>query len=144
MKELEGVYVVGLNEPKIYFSYELFTQGSEKWDLALFSHLVSALETFASEINQKEMKLIELSANKVFATIDEKYDIVVIIKCRKNVKDAVAFELLQRIKQKFLENFKTYAITPEDMKFVKTSIFSKDLRKILKENSDINKFLKSL
>jgi hypothetical protein len=144
MKGLEGIYVIDRKSSEVLFSYDTFIQGSGEWDLSLLSNIVTAFQGLAVEFGEKETKLIEFGEKKLFTSISEEYDIFFILRCSKKVNDEKFHKLLSQIKHMFIKNLRAYSLSPEEIKFVKTSIFGKDLSAILKIKTNVSEFLSDI
>ncbi len=144
MKGLEGIYVINRKNSEILFSYDTFIQGSGEWDLSLLSNIISAFQGLAVEFGEKETKLVEFGDKKLFTSLNEEFDLFFIIRCNKKVNDTKFFTLLEQIKQMFVKNLKIYSLSPEEIKFVKTSIFGKELAEILGTKTHVSEFLSDI
>ena len=144
MKGLEGVYIINRKNSEILFSYDTFIQGSGDWDLALLSNFISALQGFAVELGERETRLIQLEDKKLFSSLNEEFDLFFIIRCSKKSNESKFFSILDQIKQMFIKNLKAYSLSPEEIKFVKASIFGRELAEILGIKKEVSKFLSDI
>ncbi len=142
MKGIEGIYIIKKKDSKIIFSYDLFYQGSEEWNLDVFSSIISAFQSFVGELNQKEIKSIDFGNNIIFSAYNAEYDIVVVMKCHKKVKKSKASEIIEKLINQIVHDLKIYGLTPEEINEVRGSIFEKDIKEIIEsKGSKIKKVL---
>jgi hypothetical protein len=144
MKGLKSVYIVDSKESNVYFSYELFNQGSCEIQSALLSPFIVAFQHLAGELNQKETNLIELMDKKFFSAIDQDYHLIFVLITELKVKNKQVFNLLEKIKLVCISNLKIYSLEPEEMQRVKASIFEKDILEILGIKTRAADFLQNL
>ena len=114
MKEIHYIYILdGSGNP--IFVRENYIQGSEKFNPALLSSFISALQVFATEFGADEMKVAELGNENIF-TSKISTGILFLLVTDKNVKHKKMFKLLNQIKTLFLEKFSQYSVVDDDKK----------------------------
>jgi len=131
MKGIESLYIVRKEDNKLVFNYEIYMQGSQQYDLAIFSSVVSALQNFSGELNQGELKSLSLGNKKIFSAYNKEKDLIFILRCNPKVKEKKIEALLNEILEKCIRNIDIYDIQPEEMECVKISIFAKDIDEVL-------------
>jgi len=102
MENIEAIYIIN-GENQLIFSYESLNERSDNFDYLNISQFFSVIKTFALKIGEKEAKIIELGNSKIFKTLDDDYNIEVILKCNKNLKEKKASINLTKILNLFRE-----------------------------------------
>jgi len=131
MKGIESLYIVRREDNKIVFTYEIYMQASQQYDLAMFSSVITALQNFTGELNQGELKSLYLGDKRIFSAYNKAKDLIFILRCSPKVKEKKIVEILNLIVKKCLYNIDIYDIQPEDMECVKTTVFAKDIDEVL-------------
>ena len=125
MKEIHYIYILNSSGNPI-FMRENYIQGSEKFNPALLSSFISALQVFASEFGADEMKVVELG---------NETDI--------KVKHKKMFKLLNQIKTLFMEKFSQYSIADDEKKSEIMGSFVLELNNILEPSDKLTNLFKS-
>lgn len=101
MLDVQAIWIIG-QDGTILYDYELFVQGSEEYQSALFGNLITVLQQFAFEIGRKELKVIELSDAKIVVDGDHNSKVYYVLKCSKSMDSEKALHFLHKIR-KFLK-----------------------------------------
>ncbi len=134
MKGLEGVYIVNKTEANLLFSLDLLTQGSQQFNLSVFSSIITAFQSFASEFKQKEAKRIDLGHGTIlYSRVNEEYNIIFVIRCGKSMKEVKADELLEKLMKTCIFGLKFNGISSKEIGTVTPSMFEKDVFEVVKE-----------
>ena len=131
IKEIQSFIILDNNGAPI-FVQENFIQGRNNVDLALLSDFINALQNFATELGEKETKFIELGGGKIFSTKDSSTNYLFVLKCDKKAKAKKMYQILNEIKNLFLNKFlgHLYEIKEEKNKELLSS-FENELKIIL-------------
>ena len=135
MKGLEGVYIVNMTDTKLLFSYDLISTESQQWNLSMFSPFLSAFQSFASELNQKEVRKITIGDVSIYSKISDEYNLIFVLRCVKSMKEQKALELLEKTTKACISNLKFNGISVNDINTVPPSAYEKEIFPILKEKS---------
>ena len=132
MKGIESLYIVRREDGELVFNYEIYMQGSEQYNLAIFSSVVTALTNFTGELEHGgDLKSLSLGNKRIFSSFHKGKDLIFILRCSPKVKEKKVEEILRQIVKKCLYNIDIYDIKPEEMECVKTTIFAKDIDEVL-------------
>ncbi len=144
MKGLKSIYIVDQKNSNVYFSYEVFKQGSGEIRHTLISPFIVAFQNLAGELGQKETNLIEMGDKKIFSTIDEEYGLIFLLITELKVKNKQITSRLDKIKDVCITNLRIYFLTLDGTKNMKASIFEKDILEIVGIKQKPADFLKNL
>ncbi len=97
MLDVQAIWIIG-QDGTILYDYELFVQGSEEYQSALFGNLITVLQQFAFEIGRKELKVIELSDAKIVVDGDHNSKVYYVLKCSKSMDSEKALHFLHKIR----------------------------------------------
>jgi len=143
MENIEAIYIIN-GENQLIFSYESLNERSDNFDYLNISQFFSVIKTFALKIGEKEAKIIELGNSKIFKTLDYDYNIEVILKCDKNVKEKMASINLTKILNLFINSFIGYFNSSIQTKKERMDFFITELSFMLGENRKTNYFLENI
>jgi hypothetical protein len=141
IKEIHYIYIMdGSGNP--IFVRENYVQGSQKFNPALLSRFVTALQSFATEFGQDEMRVAELGDENIFTTkIDTGIQFMLVT--GKKVKHKKMFKLLDQIKTLFMEKFAKYSIADGDEKREIMGSFVFELNNTLEPIDKLTKIFKA-
>ena len=97
-KSIQDIWILGDNGKVIFkrvFDQQLNTN--------LFGHLVTAMDTFAKELEEGDLSNFELSERRF--TIKKEKDLLFIVNTSKKTDDKKAKRDLERISEKFLQSY---------------------------------------
>ncbi len=135
MKGLEGIYIVNKTDTTLLFSYDLVSTDSHQWNISLFSPFLSAFQSFASELNQKEVRRIQIADIYLYSKVNDEYNLIFVIRCGKGMKEQKALELLEKLLKACTYNFKSNGISMENLSTIPPSAYEKEIFPIIKEKS---------
>lgn len=143
MENIEAIYIIN-RESQLIFSYEILHERSENFDYSNISRFFSVIKTFALKIGEEEVNIIELGNSKIFKTTDYVYNIDIILKCNKKVKEKKVPIKLKKILNLFLNSFIGYFNSSIPIKKQRMEFFVKEISSIFEERGKINYFLENI
>ena len=141
--DIKSIYVIDSTGNPLY-AREFYSQGALENHQMLFTSLVAAIQQFAVTLGEKEAKVIELGNDKIFSTADQLTSLKFILKCDKNMKKKRAFQLLNEIKNLFLNKFTGNFTSSADIKSEIMKGFILEMDKLVSPKSNIETLLGSL
>ena len=96
MDEIFWIYIIDKSVATI-FSYKNYVKGAQV-NRALLSHFIYALQSIARNIEEDEIKEVDIDKNKFFLIKENLTSFLFIIKTKPNAK----FEIIKTILQKIL------------------------------------------
>ncbi|HUX99963.1 MAG TPA: hypothetical protein VMV49_10455 [Candidatus Deferrimicrobium sp.] len=132
MDNISGIWIFE-EDSTLLFSHELYIQGSEEHDTALFQGLILSIQKFALEIGEKKTERIEMGNNKYFVTKDEETKIIFVIKTMPSADNKKNSKILNKIKETFNKKFKQHfaQYTPKQLRSIIVNLFKTDVEQIL-------------
>ncbi len=135
MKSIEGIFVVG-KQGKVIFPYGNDYESLGKNDKELLSGFVSAFQSLARELGEEEMKEARLGTSKLYFTKDRISEISFVIKATSTAKQKKMFQLLEKIKNLFINTFIGHMYEESEAIRYLLDSFSINLDKLLNEQPD--------
>ena len=132
MSGITGIWII-MENGEMLFNYELFTQGSEEYDSALFSGFILSIQRFIKELGEKKTERIEMGSTKIFIAKDVKYNLIFVIRTTQDVSNKKVFKLLDKIQNRFAKKFGKFLIvyTVEELRIYIDNIFRTEIEDIL-------------
>ncbi|MFX1238016.1 MAG: hypothetical protein ACFE8P_09890, partial [Promethearchaeota archaeon] len=121
---------------KFIFSGGDSLQTMEKDDRNLLSGFVGAFQSLAQELGQEEMKEAQLGSSKLFFTKDKITEISFVIKAEATAKKKKMFQLLEKIKNLFINTFMGHMYEESEAKNYLFESFAINLDNLIKDNTD--------
>jgi hypothetical protein len=143
MENIEAIYIIN-GENQLIFSYEGLNERADNFDYSNITRFFSVIKTFALKIGEKEAKIIELGNSKIFKTLDDDYNIEVILKCNKNLKEKKASINLTTILNLFINSFIGYFSSSTQEKKERIEFFIKEISFMLSKKGKVNYFLENI
>ena len=138
-KEIQCIYILD-STGKPIFIRENYVQGTEEIDHGLLSNFINAIQSFASELGEKEASVIQFGNGTIYSVKDSRYQIQFVLKCQKDAKAKKMFKILNDIKSIFLERFSSYIETGIGDRSKIISSFVNDLHQMLEPREPLLKF----
>jgi outer membrane protein OmpA-like peptidoglycan-associated protein len=142
MNEISSIYIIDPTGATI-FSYESHIQGLSNASLALLSHFLTALKSIAKNLKDDEIKRVEISNNTFFLNREKKTNFLFIVKSNRNTTYDLIEPILEQIKVKFIEKFTGDNVLFVDDKIELLNLFQEDIKKMLKQKTNIENFMGS-
>lgn len=138
-----GVYIID-EEAKVFFEQEIYAQGSNRIDEAILSRIVVTLQIFADELGGGDVHKLEIGKNRVYMLGDDITNFKFILRCKQNVKQKRAQQILGEIKNIFINIFMgKYHKDEEKLRKLKSK-YSNEITKYFEEPSDVPGFLQKM
>ena len=123
------------------FSYENQLQESSQTNTALLSHLIFALKSITKDINEDEIRGIEMGNDKFFISREKFGNYLFILKTNRNTDSELINPILIDIKNKFYEKFKGHFSLIVDEKTDLLDAFKADVKEIMKIRTNVEDFI---
>ena len=143
MRQIEWVYIVDSTGATL-FSYEIHIQGSANIKNALMTHFIFALQTVAKDLATNEIRMVEMGQNKFFLNKEKSNDYLFILKSNRDADPKIIKPFLNQIKERFVEKFKGYKDLFVDEKIELLDSFKNDIRELLQEKSNLERFSETI
>jgi hypothetical protein len=143
MSKIDWIYVIDDTGATI-FSYEIHIQGSGNISQALLSHFLFALQSIAKDLKDNEMKSVEMGNNKFLLSKEKSINYLFILKSNRDVNPQIIEPLMKQIQDTFVKKFYGYKNLFVDEKIELLNSFKEDIRAILKQKSNIEKFSETI
>ena len=143
MNKIDWIYIID-NAGATIFSYENYIQGSGNISYALLSHFLFALQSIAKDLKENEIKGVEMGNNKFFLSKEKSTKYLFILKSNRDANSQIIEPLLKQIKDKFVKKFPGRKDLFVDEKIELLNSFKEDIRAILKQKSNIEKFSETI
>ena len=132
MKELNGFWILE-KDGKVLFQHELYAQGSNDFNSALFSNVIIAIQAFVQNLGEEKIKQMELGKSKVFISREDNTELILVIKTEKKAKPKKLNKLLEKIEKVLVKKYIGEVRTKKELiEYIKSS-FSKDFEEIMKD-----------
>lgn len=99
---------------------------------------------FATEIGGKETNVIQLGNSTILSSKDELSDIRFVLKCTKDVNQKKMMQVLNKIKNLFINTFTGHLYDADDVQKKLKVEFEDKLNKMLESESNVSRFLEVL
>lgn len=143
MDEIIWIYIIDSSGATI-FSYENYVQGSSEVNHALLSHFIYALQSIAKNIEEDEIKKVDIDKNKFFLINEKLTSFLFIIKTKQNAKSEIIKPILKKIKERFVEKFTGHFTLPVQEKIELLKSFKEDVKKIIEGKNHLINLIDSL
>ena len=143
MDEIVWIYIIDSSGGTI-FSYENYVQGHSVVNHTLLSHFVYALQSVAKNIEEDEIKEVDIDKNKFFLIKEKLTSYLFIIKTKPNAKTEIIKPILKKIKDKFVEKFTGHFTLPVQDKIKLLKSFKEDVKRIIEGKNHLISFIESL
>lgn len=143
MRQLEWIYIID-NTGATLFSYETHIQGSGNINHALMSHFLFALQTVAKDLRTDEIRMVEMGQNTFILNKEKSNDYLFIIKSNRDTDLKLIKPILIQIKERFLKKFKGDRTLFVDEKIELLDSFKEEIRELLQQKSNLEKFSETI
>ena len=140
MRDILGVYIID-DDASVFFEQEIYSQGSDNIDEAILSRIIITLQRFADELGGGDVHKIEIGKNRVFMLGDDISDFKFILRCKQNVKEKRAQNILGEVKNIFIDIFMGKYHKSEETLMKLKSKFSDEISKYFEDPTDVSGFL---
>ena len=143
MDKIDWIYVID-DTGATLFSYEIHIQGSGNISHALLSHFLYALQSIAKDLKDNEMRSVEMGNNKFLLSKEKSINYLFILKSNRDANPQIIEPFMKQIQDTFVKKFYGYKNLFVDEKIELLNSFKEDIRAILKQKSNIEKFSETI
>lgn len=143
MNEINWIYIID-DAGATIFSYVNYVQGTGNGNPALLSHFLFALKLIAKTLKENEIRSVEMSNNRFFLCKEKMTNYLFILKSNRDADTQVITPVMSEIKNKFVEKFTGHFKLVIEDKIALLNSFREDIKEILQQKSNIEKFVDTL
>ena len=143
MNLINWIYIID-NSGATVFSFENRVQGDSGPTSALLSHFLFALQAIAKTLKNNEVRSVEMSNNRFFLCKENMTSYLFIIKTNRDADTHIITPVLNEIKNKFVEKFTGHFKLVVEDKIALLNAFKEDIKNIIQQKSNIEKFVDTL
>ena len=143
MNKIYWIYIID-NTGATIFSYESPIQGVSGINSTLVSHFIYALQAVGKNLEEDEIKAVDLGNNKYFITKEKFTSYLFIIKTSPDTQSSLINPLLKNIRNKFAELFTGHFNLDVNQKVEILKSFETYVKGILEGKTHINNLIKAL
>ena len=143
MNVINWIYIIDESGATI-FSFENHIQGATGSTSVVLSHFLFALQSIAKTLKNNDVKSVEMSNNRFFLCKEQMTNYLFIIKTNRDADTQVITPVLNEIKLKFVEKFTGHFKLVIEDKIALINTFKEEIKGILSQKSNIEKFVDTL
>ncbi len=143
MNIINWIYVIDKSGGTI-FSFENHIQGTNGSTSAVLSHFLFALQSIAHTLKDDEVRSVEMGNNRFFLCKEIMTNYLFIIKTNRDADTHIISPVLTEIKNRFVEKFEGHFRLMIDDKIALVNAFKNDIKEILQQKTNIEKFVDTL
>lgn len=143
MNTIYWIYIVD-NTGATIFSYMSYAQVTSKFNSALLSHFIYALQSVAKNLEEDEIKGVDIGNNKFFITKEKFTSYLFIIKTSTDIESQTVNPILKNIRNKFVELFTGHFSLDIHQKVEIIRSFEGYVKDILEGRTRINRLIEAL
>ena len=143
MDEIIWIYIIDSSGATI-FSYDNYIKGSSDVVHSILTHFIHALQSVAKNIEEDEIKIVNIDKNKFFLIKEKLTSYLFIIKTKPNAKSEIINPILRKIKNKFVEKFTGHFTLPVQEKISLLKSFKEDIKRIIEGKNHLLDLLNTL
>jgi len=130
MDDIIWIYIIDKSGTTV-FSYDNYTQGTSDVNHTLLSHFILALQSIVKNIEEEEIKEVNIDKNNFYLIKEKLTGFLFIIKTKPNAKSEIVESILKKIKGKFVERFTGHFTLPVQDKIKLLNSFKEDVKRII-------------
>ena len=143
MDEIIWIYIIDSSGATI-FSYDNYINGTSDVNHSILTHFIHALQSVAKNIEEDEIRVVNIDKNKFFLIKEKLTSYLFIIKTKPNAKSEIINPILKKIKKKFVEKFTGHFTLPVQDKIILLKSFKEDIKRIIEGKNHLLDLLNSL
>jgi hypothetical protein len=143
MNVINWIYIID-DAGATIFSFENQVQGAGSGTSAVLSHFLYALQSIAKTLKDNEVRSVEMSNNRFFLCKEKMTNYLFIIKTNRDADAQIITPVLSEIKNKFVDKFTGHFTLVIEDKIALINSFREDIRDLLQQKSNIEKFADTL
>ncbi len=137
---VRNVYVIEA-KGTIFYKHYSDIQCADGFDSHMFSGFVAAIQSFAKQIGEREVKEIALGNRLLYCSIDIYSSMIFVVECDTNTKSKKIRQVLEKTKSLFVNLFLGNLNADDQIKSKIISELKKRLSDMLGEPSEVENFL---
>ncbi|TFG26356.1 MAG: hypothetical protein EU532_10050 [Promethearchaeota archaeon] len=143
---MNGIYWIYIldNTGATIFSYENPIQANSRINSTLLSHFIYALQSVGKNLEQDEIKAVDLGNYKFFITKEKFTSYLFIIKTSTDIESKRINPILSNIRNKFIELFTGHFSLDLDEKVEILKSFEDYVKKIIEGKTHVNNLIEAL
>jgi hypothetical protein len=135
MNDIFWIYIID-NTGAIMFKYETTLQKSLKNSSAVLSNFLKNLEFIAMNLRKNEIRGVEMGNHKYFITRENHPKYLFIIKTGRDADGGYIRQILNQIRQRFVEKFDENMVLAVEEKIEILDSFKEDVNVIINPKND--------
>ena len=143
---MERIYWLYIIDPKgaTIFSYQNAIHGSSQINSTLLAHFIYALQSVAKNLEEDEIKGVDIGNNKFFITKEKLTSYLFIMKTKTNAEARIINPILKNIENEFVKRFTGHFSLDVDEKVKILKAFENYVKAVFEGGSNINNLIKAL
>jgi hypothetical protein len=143
---MERIYWLYIIDPKgaTIFSYQNAIYGSSKINSTLLSHFIYALQSVAKNLEEDEIRGVDIGNDKFFITREKLTSYLFILKTKTNAESKILNPILKNIKTEFIRKFTGHFDLNVDEKVEILKSFETYVKNLFEGKSNINSLIEAL
>ncbi|MFX1339389.1 MAG: hypothetical protein ACFFDK_12325 [Promethearchaeota archaeon] len=143
---MERIYWLYIIDPKgaTLFSYQNAIYGSSKINSTLLSHFIYALQSVAKNLEEDEIKGVDIGNDKFFITKEKLTSYLFIMKTKTTAEAKIINPILKNIENEFVKRFTGHFTLDIDEKVKILKSFEQYVKGVFEGKSNINSLIKAL
>ena len=143
MEKIYWLYIIDTSGATI-FSYENPIQGTSRINSTLLSHFIYAFQSVAKNLEEGEIKGVDIDNNKFFITKEKLTSYLFIIKTKTKAKARILNPILKNIENEFVKRFSGHFSLGVDEKVEILKSFEEYIKELFEGKSNINSLIEAL
>jgi hypothetical protein len=143
MDEIIWIYIIDSSGATI-FSYDNYINENSDINHSILTHFIHALQSVAKNIQEDEIKVVNIDKNKFFLIKEKLTSYLFILKTKPNAKAELINPILRKIKKKFVEKFTGHFTLPVQEKISLLKSFKEDIKRIIEGKNHLVDLLNTL
>ena len=143
MDEIIWIYIID-NSGATIFNYDNYVNENSDVNHSILTHFIHALQSVAKNIEEDEIKVVNIDKNKFFLTKEKLTSYLFIIKAKPVAKSELINPILRKIKDKFVEKFTGHFTLAVQEKISLLKSFKEDIKRIIEGKNHILDILNTL
>ena len=143
MDEIIWIYIID-NSGATIFNYDNYLNENSDVNHSILTHFIHALQSVAKNIEEDEIKVVNIDKNKFFLTKEKLTSYLFIIKAKPDAKSELINPILRKIKDKFVEKFTGHFTLAVQEKISLLKSFKEDIKRIIEGKNHLLDILNTL
>ena len=146
LNKMERIFWLYIIDPKgaTLFSYQNAIHGSSQINSTLLTHFIYALQAVAKNLEEDEIKGVDIGNNKFFITKEKLTSFLFIMKTKTNAEARVINPILKKIENEFVKRFTGHFTLDIDEKVKILKSFEDYVKGVFEGGSNVNSLIEAL